>query len=346
MARTTVYNQITDDEKIKQINPENKQLAEDFLDYLSSIDRSPGTIRGYKNDLDIFFVWNLEHNGDKNFIDIKKREFARFQGFALNEWGWGAKRIRRVKSAVSSMSNFIENILSDEDEDFENYRSVIKKIESPPNEAVREKTVLSDEEVDKFLDDLVAQGKYQKACVFALAAMSGARKSELLRFKVEYFSDDNLVFDGALYMTPKIKTKGRGKNGKMINKYVLCDFKKYYDLWMKEREELGIESEWLFVSKSADGWEQMKVATLNSWAKSFSRALGVDFYWHSLRHFLTTRMKRYNIPDHIIQEWNQWSTGELVNIYSDIEATDEFGKYFSKNGLVEGKEGSISDMGG
>jgi hypothetical protein len=152
-----------------------------------------------------------------------------------------------------------------------------------------------------------------------------------------------------LHMTVIVDKKSQkgiliGKNGKMINKYVLCDFKKYYDLWMKEREELGIESEWLFVSKSADGWEQMKVATLNSWAKSFSRALGVDFYWHSLRHFLTTRMKRYNIPDHIIQEWNQWSTGELVNIYSDIEATDEFGKYFSKNGLVEGKEGSLSDM--
>lgn len=346
MARTTVYNQITDEERIKQINPDNKQLAEDFLDYLSSIDRSPGTIRGYKNDLDIFFVWNLEHNGDKNFIDIKKREFARFQGFALNEWGWGSRRIRRVKSAISSMSNFIENILSDEDEDFEDYRSVIKKIESPPNEAIREKTVLSDEEVDEFLELLVSQKKYQKACVFALAAMSGARKSELLRFKVEFFSDENLIFDGALYKTPKIKTKGRGKNGKMINKYVLCDFKKYFDLWMKERSELGIDSEWLFVSNNNGVWEQMKVATLNSWAKSFSRMLGKDFYFHCNRHYLCSKMKRYNIPDNVIQEFFEWTSMEMVNIYNDNNVSDEFGKYFSKNGLIEGKEGSLSDMGG
>ena len=345
MARYSIYNKITDDEKIQNINPENKQLAEDFLDYLSSIDRSPSTIYGYKNDLDIFFVWNMEHNGDKRFIDIKKREFAKFQGYALNEWNWGAKRIRRVKSAVSSMSNYIENVLADEDEDFENYRSTIKKIESPPNEAVREKTIISDEEVDKFLDKLVEQKEYQKACCFALAAMSGARKSELLRFKVEYFNEENLKAGGAYYETPKIKTKGRGRNGKQIPKYVLCDFKKYFDLWMQERKENGIESEWLFVSRAADGsWEQMKVSRLNSWAKIFSKEFHVDFYWHCMRHYLTTRMKRYNIPDHVIQEWNKWNSGDLVGVYSDIDATEDFGKYFSKDGLVEGQSGSLTDM--
>ena len=72
MGRTTVYNKITNEEKIENINPENKQLTEDFLDYLSSINRSDGTIKGYKNDLDIFFVWNLEYNKDKSFIDHKR----------------------------------------------------------------------------------------------------------------------------------------------------------------------------------------------------------------------------------------------------------------------------------
>lgn len=345
MGRTTVYNKITNEEKIENINPENKQLTEDFLDYLSSINRSDGTIKGYKNDLDIFFVWNLEYNKDKSFIEIKKREFAKFQGYALNKWGWSAKRVRRVKSAVSSMSNFIENILSDEDDGYENYRSVIKKIESPPNEAIREKTILSDEEVDSFLDRLLNEKQYQKACVFALAAMSGARKSELLRFKVDFFSDENLIFDGALYITPKIKTKGRGKNGKMINKYVLCDFKKYYDLWMEERERLGVESEWLFVTKTEDGWEQMKIATLNSWARIFSNMLGVSFYFHALRHYLTSKMKRYNIPDNIVQEFFKWSSSEMINIYDDNEAVDNFGKYFSKEGILKAKEGSMSDLG-
>lgn len=345
MGRTTIYNKITNEESIKKINPNNKQLCEDFLEYLASIDRAPSTINGYRNDLEIFFCWNLEYNNNKFFVDIKKRELARFQGYAINEWGWSPKRIRRVKSAISSMSNYIENILQDEDEDFENFRSIIGKIESPKNEAVREKTIIPDDDVDKFLDKLVSEERYQQACAFALAAMSGARKSELLRFKVEYFSPENVYIKDALFRTPKIKTKGAGKKGKLINKYVLYDFKKYFDLWMEQREKESIDSEWLFVHKCGDGsYEQMKVSTLDSWANIFSRELNIDFYWHCMRHYLTTKMKKYNIPDHIIKEYFKWNSVEMIGIYSDLDASDDFDKYFSKDGIVESKSGSLTDM--
>ncbi len=344
MARKTVYNKITNEQAIKNINPDNKQLCDDFLEYLSSVDRAQSTINGYKNDLEIFFCWNLEFNNNKFFVDIKKRELTRFQGHALNEWGWSPKRIRRVKSAISSMSNYIENILQDEDEDFENFRSIIGKIESPSNETVREKTVIPDEEIDKFLDRLVSEGRYQQACAFALAAMSGARKAELLRFKVEYFTDENIVYD-ALYKTPKIKTKGRGKNGKQLNKYVLYDFKKYFDLWMNERKEKGIECEWLFVRKCGDGtYAQMKISNLDSWANIFSNELNVDFYWHCMRHYLNTRLLKLNIPANVVQEFFGWSSSDMVNLYNDSEVSEEFSKYFSKDGIIEGKSTSLSDL--
>ena len=38
-GRTTVYNDITSDEKLKSVNNENIKLEEDFLDYLVSIDQ-------------------------------------------------------------------------------------------------------------------------------------------------------------------------------------------------------------------------------------------------------------------------------------------------------------------
>jgi len=44
MGRTTVYNNITSPELIAEILPENKQLGDDFIEYLESIDRSPSTI--------------------------------------------------------------------------------------------------------------------------------------------------------------------------------------------------------------------------------------------------------------------------------------------------------------
>ena len=39
-GRKTVYNNITDEDKLKQVNEENLQLEDDFLEYLISTDRA------------------------------------------------------------------------------------------------------------------------------------------------------------------------------------------------------------------------------------------------------------------------------------------------------------------
>ncbi|MCD7996356.1 MAG: site-specific integrase [Clostridiales bacterium] len=339
MGRKTVYNNITTPELIERINPENTELMNDFLDYLSSVKRSERTISGYKSDLEIFFVWNLQNNKNKFFVELTKREVAKFQKHCLEDWGWSTNRLARVKSALSSMSNYIENILDDE---IEGYRPIIRKIETPIKENIREKTIISDEEVDRVLDELVAKGKYQMATALALAANCGCRISELLRFKVSYFDDSNLVFDGALYKTPEqIKTKGRS-GGKMLTKYIFVDFKKYFDLWMNYRKEKGIDSEWLFIKESTK--EQMRLSQLYSYADILSEMFGKPFYFHSLRHYLCTRMRHYNLPSNIIKEFFGWSNLEMIEIYDDTDASEEFGKYFTKDGIVAAKEGSLTDM--
>ena len=189
-GRSTVYNHIVSDEKLKQVNPDNLELQNDFLEYLSSIGRSKGTIYQYGRNLQIFWVWNLDYNKNKFFVDLKKREFAKFQSHVINEWGWSPKRVRTVKATISSLSNFIENILDDE---YEGYKPIIKKIESPANTAVRTKTVFSYDELQKLLDELVEEGEYMKACVLALTMNNGRRKAEIPRFKVSYFDKKNLI---------------------------------------------------------------------------------------------------------------------------------------------------------
>ena len=43
-GRTTVYNEITSEEKLAQVNEENIELEEDFLEHLISTDRATSTI--------------------------------------------------------------------------------------------------------------------------------------------------------------------------------------------------------------------------------------------------------------------------------------------------------------
>ncbi len=333
MPRKTKQNDITNPELLGQVNPENVRLKHDFIDYLRSIQRSDKTISGYDNDIDIFFVWNLLHNKNKFFPKISKRDYASYQNWLINENGNSPARVRRLKSAISSMSNFVENIL-DEEEEFEGFRSSIKKIESPAMQHVRKKTVWSNEALEDLLNTLVEEKKYEKACMLALAMCSGRRKSELCRFSVEDFAEDTLVCGGALYKTREpIQTKGFGL-GKFIHCYTLAkNFKPYFDLWMSDRENKGISSKWLFPARD-NLEEQISPTTLNSWAATFSKMTGDDFYWHSMRHYFTTTLAKAGLPDGIIQEIIGWESADMVRVYKDISAEEQIAQYFSEDGEI------------
>lgn len=314
-GRTTIYNEITSKEKLKKVNEENIDLENDFLDYLVSVDRANSTIQQYRAALHIFWCWNLEHNKNKSFIELTKREIAKFQNYAINTWGWSPRRIRMVKSVMRSLENYILNIL---DDDYPDYKKIWDKIESPANEAVREKSVFTDEELQALLDKLIEKKEYIKACVLALIIYSGRRKSEIVRYKVSYFDKENLICSGALYKTPeKIKTKGRGQRGKLLYCYTLAKpFQPYFDMWVQERERLGITSEWLFPKYANGEWkdEPMPTSTIDSYSKTFSDILGKPFYPHCGRHRAASRYAENGIPDGVIKEIFGWSSVEVRHV--------------------------------
>ena len=344
-GRTTVYNNITSEEKLAQVNEDNLELEDDFLEHLTSTDRSPNTIFQYKSALHIFWVWNLEHNKNKFFIDLTKREVSKFQNHALNVWGWSPRRMRFVKSTMRSLENYIINILDDE---YPDYKRIWDKIENPVNEAVREQPIFTDEELEDLLSKLVERKEYMKACVLALMIYGGRRKSEIPRFKVSYFDKENLICEGALYKTPeKIKTKGRGKRGKMLYCYTLAKpFQPYFDMWLQERERQGIESEWLFPYYKDGVWlnEPMSTTTLDSYAKTFTKLAGKPWFPHLCRHRATTRYVEAGIPANVIKDIFGWSDVGLVDIYSDLEAEDTFDKYFGAEGIKKVEQKGLEDL--
>ena len=80
------------------------------MTYLRSVDRSELTINVYENDLLIFFCWVVDNAKNKFFTEVNKRDIMMFQNYALQQ-GCSASRVRHLKAALSSISNFIENIL-------------------------------------------------------------------------------------------------------------------------------------------------------------------------------------------------------------------------------------------
>lgn len=333
-------NIITSPELLAQVNPDNIQLLEDFLNYLRSVQRSETTIAGYKNDIEIAWVWCLQYNKNTYFINWTKRNIVAYQNWLLNNNENSPARIRRLKAALSSLSNFIENVLDDE---YPNFRNIINKVESPVNRPVREKTVWEEEDLNELLNKLIEAKQFEKACYLALAMYSGRRKAELCRFRVSDFTDDRLVCGGALYKSAPMKTKGTG-GGKMICCYTLAKkFKPYLEMWMNERNNKSIESEWLFPDK-ADYSTHMSISTANSWALTYSKITNKPCYIHSLRHFFTTSLARAGLPDSVIQSIVAWESSDMVKVYKDIDSDEEIGMYFKDGELLIPEKKTLSDL--
>lgn len=328
MGRSTIYNNnITED--YDKVSGENRKLVKEYLQYCKSNDKSPQTIHQYEEWLKVFFCWNLHENDDMLFTDLKKRDFVRYIGY-LREIGASPSRIASLKSVLSSLSSEIEMLYEDI---YPNFRNQLRGLEAVHITRVREKTVMSPEQVEKALNSLVEAGEYQAACYLALVCASGARKAELIQMKPEFFVEENEIFDGYMYKTPLIRTKGRGKIGKQIRKYIVKSmFKPYFDLWMKYREENNIHCEYLFVTKyGQEDYVPATIGVADSLASKISSVMGEDFYSHAGRHFFATLLKRKKFPDDIIIQIFGWTSGEMLKIYNDIppeEMMDEFFKNF------------------
>lgn len=324
MGRTTVYNaNLT--RRWDEVSTNNKRLVQDFIRYCKSNDKSPQTIQQYEEWLKVFFCWNLNENGDKFFVDLKRRDFVYYFGWC-RDLGMSANRIAALKSVLSSLSSEIELLYEDL---YPSFHNQLRALEPVRISTVREKTVIGDDEMVRILQQLTERQEYQVACYLALACASGSRKAELLQMKTSFFVPEREVFDGYMYCTPEIRAKGRGKQGKMIKKYVIKDlFKPFLDRWLEERKRLGIQSDYVFVTKSKDGYIPATVATANGFAAKISKIFNIDYYTHSSRHFFCTYLKRMKLPDDVITQIFGWSNSDMIKIYSDIPAEEILGEFF------------------
>lgn len=331
-GRKTFRKVITSKELDAQINSKNIKLAERFLKNFAT-KRSPNSVVSYKSNLRIFFTWNLLFNDNKDFVDIRKIEFSDFFDYAVTELGWHSNRFAQCHSCLSSFSAWIENYF---DDDYPLFRNLLSKIEKPVKENVREKTILQKEDIDKLFEYFDENDMIQDACLLALAISCGARISELSSFTTDLIDEDNVVFDGLfLETTKKIKTKGRGVNGKMLTKYILKDmFLPYYKKWLEVRKEIMKENnkdhDFIFVTKEGN---PANADRLRDWMSKWSDVVGQPCYPHNFRHYHISFLKKLELEDDFIVYLTGWSesTGHsMVAVYNDLTAKDRKWKNLDK----------------
>ena len=97
MGRGKVINTMTTHEWLANINPENKALLDDFIEYCNTVGRSDNTIKEYKEDIQVAFCWGLNNINNKLFTDWTKRDVQRYQNYLINTCKLGSARVRLLK---------------------------------------------------------------------------------------------------------------------------------------------------------------------------------------------------------------------------------------------------------
>ena len=329
MGRKTYKKIITSPELINQINPVNKKLVERFLkNYRTK--RSSRSADSYESNYNIFFCWNIVYNNNKSFIDLKKLELMDFFDYAVNELKWSPNRYSQVWSSLSVLSDFIENIL---DEQYPNFRNIVKKIGKLEKEPVRKKSIFTKEEMDNLMLWLDENQHVQEQCLLSLMLSSGARVSELNRFDINIIDLNNTAFDGLfLETTEEMQVKGRGTSGKKIRRYIIKDmFVPNYLKWLPLRDEImkrnNQDHNCLFIKKDGTPAE---VSTLRSWMDKWDKQLEKPWYPHAARHYWCTSCLSMGLENSLVQELQNWQSDSMVRIYDDSTAKDKKWKGLEK----------------
>lgn len=243
---------VVTEEMYKKCNYETREIVEEFFAAKSQL--SKDTRVQYRSALNQFVYWLYENAMDKPLYKVKKRDFVRFMSYLVNR-GMSSSGLKFKKSAVSSLCKYIEDNIVDDDDmiEFSKFRNFTTSFTDIPKNHVYEKVAISEEEYRKLLDVLIDDENYAAACWVACAFNTGARRGGIVQFKTECVRDG--IPDGKSYvLTNKVREKGRGADGKVVQYMLNEEAIKYIQLWLDKR---GYEHEYIFTTKYGGEIKQM-----------------------------------------------------------------------------------------
>jgi integrase len=255
--RATKLPEVTD-EMWKEVNEDYRMLVEEFI---SVQNHSPQTKKQYTSGLRQFGYYLKDSMNNKPLYKVTKRDFLRYISYLRDNRKMSSSAMGFKKACVSSLCNYIENVVADEDENYKLFRNFTRGLPAIPKNKVYDKVKVTYEDYQEMMKVLENDENYLGMAWLSTAFNVGARRSEIVQFKSEIlnyeFSDD-----ATFIYSHNVRLKGRGEDGKiepyMINREAL----KYMKLWIEKR---GYEHDYIFTIKYNGEYVPMS----SNWADYF-----------------------------------------------------------------------------
>lgn len=291
------------DEMWNEVCEFNRNMVKEYLENQTHL--SAKSQLQYASALRIFFWWVKENLGNKECIDIKKKEFIKYLNWLTNR-GLSDSAIKLKKSCVSAFCSYI---MSYYEEEYPTFRSfVTSDMKVVQTGYVHEKVPITFEEYEMLCQKLEELEKWQILAWLKFSYSAGCRRAEsrqLLKEVVDYeitvknitMTDENgnkKQTESRFYKTHKIRCKGHSKVGKVrqlsFNQEAMDAIKK----WLEVRGEDDCPYVFVTKTKDSDGniiIQQVSESTFNDWCSGLlTKLLGRRMHPHLLRESRATNM--------------------------------------------------------
>ncbi|WP_137743247.1 tyrosine-type recombinase/integrase [Robertmurraya siralis] len=246
------------DEMWQQVNDDYRNLVEEFISVQS---HSPQTKKQYKSSLRQFGWFIYQSMNDKPLYKITKRDFLRYLSYLRDDRKMSSSGMNLKKATVSSLCNYIENVVADEDKNYKTFRNFTRGLPAIPRNRVYDKVKVTYDEYQEMMKVLESDENYLGMAWLGTAFLVGARRSEIIQFKTEILNYK--IPDGQNYVLSHIvRGKGSSVDGKPLEYMIPLDVLPYWKKWIESR---GYESENIFTTKYGGEIRQMS----STWADNF-----------------------------------------------------------------------------
>lgn len=293
------------DEQWNKLNKFNRKITEEFLE--ESTNLSPKTLRQYRSALQIFFFWVYEYCDDKSLLEIKSRDFLKYQNFLIRR-GMSSSGVRLKRAAISSLNGYIITYYEEEYPTFKNF--ITKKISAPALSDLHTKQPMNSEEWDMLLKNLEEREQWQKIAYLKFTYSAGCRRAEsrqLLKEVVNYppvIKEKKIKNEDGIeeiktikyYMTQETRCKGKGIKGEVRKLNFDQEALDAINKWLEVRGE--DDCPYVFVTKRNGKYQQAGEGLFNDWCKDdFSKVINRRVHPHQMREKRATDMVLFENKD-------------------------------------------------